>query len=164
PRGSPYVFDVSKNVTPASKAASTTARVPETSTRRPKLLQPSPTTDTSGPSVPRERVARSEDIKRSIAERLNRPAEPPASAAPCGRACPPRSAESRRRCALPAGTCSRLSAPDPRRPAPRVTPHPVSPTPQTRRPPRRGGRPGVRPRRQLQQRDARAARPPRRAD
>src|SRR5437762_1101450 len=35
---------VSKNVTPASSAASTTARVPSRSTRRPKLLQPSPTT------------------------------------------------------------------------------------------------------------------------
>src|SRR5437764_15434264 len=37
---------VSKNVTPASSAASTTARVPSRSTRRPKLLQPSPTTVT----------------------------------------------------------------------------------------------------------------------
>src|SRR2546425_2611029 len=43
---------VSKNVTPASSAASTTAVVPAWSTRPPKLLQPSPTTDTSsGPSA-----------------------------------------------------------------------------------------------------------------
>src|SRR5919202_5274406 len=43
---------VSKKVTPASSAASTTAFVPAASTRRPKLLQPRPTTDTSsGPSV-----------------------------------------------------------------------------------------------------------------
>src|SRR5581483_4858399 len=43
---------VSKNVTPASSAASTTARVPASSTRPPKLLQPRPTTVTaSGPRV-----------------------------------------------------------------------------------------------------------------
>src|SRR5436190_10201 len=43
---------VSKKVTSASSAASTTARVPSGSTRRPKLLQPRPTTDTcSGPSA-----------------------------------------------------------------------------------------------------------------
>src|SRR4051812_44783142 len=49
---------VSKNVTPASRAASTTARVPSTSRRPPKLLQPSPTTETSGPALPRLRVRR----------------------------------------------------------------------------------------------------------
>ena len=38
---------VSKNVTPASSAASTTARVPASSMRPPKLLQPRPTTVTS---------------------------------------------------------------------------------------------------------------------
>src|ERR687886_1946661 len=47
---------VSKRVTSASSAASTTARVPSRSTRPPKLLQPSPTTETSGPSAPSRRV------------------------------------------------------------------------------------------------------------
>src|SRR3954453_14205353 len=48
---------VSKNVTPASSAASTTARVPFSSSRPPKLLQPRPTTVTwRGPSV-RVRIA-----------------------------------------------------------------------------------------------------------
>src|ERR1700693_2448125 len=47
---------VSKNVTPCSIAASTTARVPSRSTRRPKLLQPRPTTDPSSPESPRARV------------------------------------------------------------------------------------------------------------
>src|SRR5262245_16923914 len=37
---------VSKNVTPASSAACTTASVARSSIRRPKLLHPSPTTDT----------------------------------------------------------------------------------------------------------------------
>src|SRR5213076_300390 len=37
-------------------AASTTARVPSRSTRPPKLLQPSPTTETSGPSLPSRRM------------------------------------------------------------------------------------------------------------
>jgi hypothetical protein len=46
------VSDVSKNVTPASSAASITANVACSSVRPPKLLQPSPTTVTSsGPSV-----------------------------------------------------------------------------------------------------------------
>src|SRR4051795_510740 len=43
---------VSRKSTPASRAASTTARVPSRSTRRPKLLQPSPTTETSIPLAP----------------------------------------------------------------------------------------------------------------
>src|SRR6202162_934644 len=47
---------VSKSVTPASSAASTTARVPSRSTLMPKLLQPRPTTETSGPSAPNRRV------------------------------------------------------------------------------------------------------------
>src|SRR3954470_22749162 len=38
---------VSKKFTPASRAASTTASVPRASMRFPKLLQPTPTTDTS---------------------------------------------------------------------------------------------------------------------
>src|SRR6266550_1784094 len=46
---------VSIRVTPTSRAASTTARVPPRSTRIPKLLQPSPTTETSGPSLPNRR-------------------------------------------------------------------------------------------------------------
>src|SRR3954447_9104871 len=40
---------VSKRSTPASSAASTTPRVPSRSSRRPKLLQPRPTTDTRRP-------------------------------------------------------------------------------------------------------------------
>src|ERR671934_43166 len=47
---------VSKSVMPASSAASTTARVASRSIRPPKLLQPSPTTETSGPSRPNRRV------------------------------------------------------------------------------------------------------------
>src|SRR5438876_8635388 len=47
---------VSKSVMPASSAASTTARVASRSMRPPKLLQPSPTTETSGPSRPNRRV------------------------------------------------------------------------------------------------------------
>src|SRR5919204_92477 len=47
---------VSKSVIPESSAAPTTARVPSRSTRPPKLLQPSPTTETSGPSLPNRRV------------------------------------------------------------------------------------------------------------
>src|SRR5205085_4961511 len=43
---------VSKNVMPCSSAASTTARVPSRSTRRPKLLQPSPIAGTSSPESP----------------------------------------------------------------------------------------------------------------
>src|ERR1700760_2822317 len=50
---------VSKNVTPASRAASTTARVPFRSTRRPKLLQPRPTTDVRIPDFPSSREGRS---------------------------------------------------------------------------------------------------------
>src|ERR671926_1792847 len=56
---------VSKSVTPASSAASTTARVPSRSTRIPKLLQPRPTTDTSGPSVPKRRVRIAADVMAS---------------------------------------------------------------------------------------------------
>src|SRR5215207_8472809 len=44
---------VSKNVMPASSAASITARVPLRSSRRPKLLQPSPTTETVSSERPR---------------------------------------------------------------------------------------------------------------
>src|SRR2546423_14294146 len=47
---------VSRSVIPSASAASTTARVPSRSTRPPKLLQPRPTTDTSGPPSPRKRV------------------------------------------------------------------------------------------------------------
>src|SRR6266540_1805042 len=47
---------VSNSVTPASRAASTTARVPSRSTRIPKLLHPRPTTETSGPPLPNRRV------------------------------------------------------------------------------------------------------------
>src|SRR2546430_12101745 len=56
---------VSSRVTPASSAASTTARVPSRSTRRPKLLQPRPTTDTSGPSLPNRRVRTTADARAS---------------------------------------------------------------------------------------------------
>src|SRR5947207_15836058 len=43
---------VSKNVIPSASAASTTARVPSRSSRRPKLLQPSPTRETRMPLSP----------------------------------------------------------------------------------------------------------------
>src|SRR5579875_3072181 len=47
---------VSRKVTPCSIAASTTARVPSRSTRRPKLLQPRPTAETSSPESRRARL------------------------------------------------------------------------------------------------------------
>src|SRR6266496_3383089 len=57
---------VSNSVTPASSAASTTARVPSRSTRPPKLLQPRPTTVTSGPPSPKRRIRMSRDGKASL--------------------------------------------------------------------------------------------------
>jgi hypothetical protein len=55
------VSAVSKNVTPDSRAASTTARVPSSVSvavcARPKLLQPSPTADTARPDRPSRRSA-----------------------------------------------------------------------------------------------------------
>src|ERR671937_946086 len=62
---------VSISVTPASSAASTTARVPSRSTRMPKLLLPSPTTETSGPSAPKRRVRTGRDA-RACAMRYRR--------------------------------------------------------------------------------------------
>src|SRR5919198_2751897 len=56
---------VSISVTPASSAASTTARVPSRSRRIPKLLPPSPTTETSGPSTPKRRVRIAADVMAS---------------------------------------------------------------------------------------------------
>src|SRR6476646_6934773 len=56
---------VSKRVIPASSAASTTARVPSRSTRMPKLLEPRPTTETSGPSLPKRRVRTTRDARAS---------------------------------------------------------------------------------------------------
>src|SRR5947207_2520968 len=56
---------VSKKLMPASREASTTTRVPSRSTRPPKLLQPSPTTVTSGPFAPRRRVRIGRDGKAS---------------------------------------------------------------------------------------------------
>src|SRR5207237_8502838 len=56
---------LSKSVTPASSAASPTARVPSSSTRMPKLLQPRPTTETSGPSAPNRRVRIRVDARAS---------------------------------------------------------------------------------------------------
>src|SRR3954447_26649197 len=49
----------SKNVTPASSAASRTAAVPSRSRRLPKLLQPRPTTETSSSESPRRRFGSS---------------------------------------------------------------------------------------------------------
>jgi NADH-quinone oxidoreductase subunit G len=49
----PYDSAVSKNVLPASRAASTTRCVPSRSIRRPKLLHPSPTRETSSSERPR---------------------------------------------------------------------------------------------------------------
>jgi hypothetical protein len=46
---------VSNIVMPASMAASTTALVLSRSSRRPKLLQPSPVTDTVSPDAPSSR-------------------------------------------------------------------------------------------------------------
>ena len=54
---------VSKNVIPASSAASTTAAVAARSSRHPKLLQPSPTRETSRSEPPRRR----DSISRSYA-------------------------------------------------------------------------------------------------
>src|SRR3954462_8576144 len=56
---SPYTSAVSKRVTPTSTAASTTARVASTSSRRPKLFQPSPTTETTRPDDPSRRYCMS---------------------------------------------------------------------------------------------------------
>src|SRR4051812_26544652 len=56
---------VSISVTPASSAASTTARVPSRSTRMPKLFVPSPTTETSGPSSPNRRIRIAADVMAS---------------------------------------------------------------------------------------------------
>src|SRR4051812_43774935 len=59
---------VSRKSMPASSAASTTARVPSRSTRRPKLLQPSPTTETlSSPSFRCGRSAMAGDARPSSA-------------------------------------------------------------------------------------------------
>ncbi len=49
---------------PASSAASTTARVPSRSTRRPKLLQPSPTSDTSSSPIFLTRASSHSSISR----------------------------------------------------------------------------------------------------
>src|SRR4051812_37643441 len=57
---------VSRKLIPPSSAASTTARVPSRSTRRPKLLQPSPTTETlSSPSLRCGRSAMGGDARPS---------------------------------------------------------------------------------------------------
>src|SRR5690349_19444410 len=56
---------VSKSVTPTSSAASTTAVVSSRPMRPPKLLQPSPTTVTSGPSLPSRRLRMVRDAKGS---------------------------------------------------------------------------------------------------
>src|SRR6516162_346436 len=48
---------VSNKVMPRSSALCTTARVPSTSSRAPKLLQPSPTTETRSPDFPRLRCS-----------------------------------------------------------------------------------------------------------
>src|ERR1043165_3468870 len=56
---------VSNSVTPASTAASTTARVSSRPMRPPKLLQPRPTTVTSGPLSPNRRVRIAADGKAS---------------------------------------------------------------------------------------------------
>ena len=53
----PYISAVSKCVIPASRAAWTTARDASSSIFIPKLLHPSPTTDTDGPSPPSTRVS-----------------------------------------------------------------------------------------------------------
>src|SRR5215831_185311 len=57
---------VSNSVMPASSAASMTARVASKSARAPKLLQPRPTTETSGPPSPSGRVR----MRRTLSVRL----------------------------------------------------------------------------------------------
>src|SRR4051812_6728101 len=53
----PYISAVSKNVIPASSAASTTACVSSGPIRIPKLLQPRPSTDTARPDRPTLRAS-----------------------------------------------------------------------------------------------------------
>src|SRR5690606_29940637 len=55
PAGVPYVSAVSNSVMPQSSAASTTACAWAWSMRRPKLLQPRPTTETARPESPSRR-------------------------------------------------------------------------------------------------------------
>ena len=82
----PYISAVSKWVIPTSRAASTTARVWAASIRIPKLLQPSPTTETAGPSTPRRRASMPVPpvvVGRSpAAHLLNRAVQP--DPMPCG--------------------------------------------------------------------------------
>src|ERR1700679_2656299 len=61
---------VSRNVTPSSIAASTTARVPATSVRRPKLLQPRPAIEACTPELPSGRVGRERAVIRCRLVRL----------------------------------------------------------------------------------------------
>src|SRR3954468_17241132 len=73
---------VSKNVTPASSAASTTTRVPFSSSRPPKLLQPRPTTvSSSGPRV-RVRIAQPYRPDAALPPGCVEPAQPVAVGAP----------------------------------------------------------------------------------
>src|ERR671930_2522499 len=62
---------VSNNVIPSASAASTTARVRSRSSRRPKLLQPSPTRETRGPLFPRS-CSRIAALSPNAATRLGR--------------------------------------------------------------------------------------------
>src|SRR5579884_4017273 len=66
---------VSRKVTPQASASSTTARVPSRSTRRPKLLQPSPTSETSSPLWPSARgtSGRQLGLERDLTHRGQRP-------------------------------------------------------------------------------------------
>src|SRR2546430_3700058 len=57
---------VSKSATPAASAVSTTARVSSRPTRMPKLLQPSPTAETCGPSSPNRRFTMSGDGRHEV--------------------------------------------------------------------------------------------------
>src|SRR2546430_7349342 len=57
---------VSKSATPTASAVSTTARVSSRPTRMPKLLQPSPTAETCGPSSPNRRFTMSGDGRHEV--------------------------------------------------------------------------------------------------
>src|SRR5215469_12792626 len=64
---------VSKRVIPRSSALCTTARVPSTSSRAPKLLQPSPMTETRSPDFPRLRCSMSDAFWRRGGGLIYRP-------------------------------------------------------------------------------------------
>ena len=122
---------------PASSAASTTARVASRSMRMPKLLQPSPATETTRPEPPRRRYAMSA-MRRIVGGRVDA-APPRRRLAPLGQC---RTHSARRRPAAPADLSVRKSvaitsgtSPGHRRrsPPPAWRTAPPAPTPAARR-------------------------------